>query len=117
WLRKITSVQQLLTDILQVVHPSLHDICSQTLSTMQSNPNLQDSTTGWPTVFEVMELIVNHAMPWHRDSGGCPEAYDCLLNLGNCQEARFDIADCGASLSYMPGSVIYLTGRVLMHSI
>ncbi|KIK79217.1 hypothetical protein PAXRUDRAFT_161898, partial [Paxillus rubicundulus Ve08.2h10] len=71
----------------------------------------------WPTVFEVMESIVNRAMPWHQESGGCPGAYDCLLNLGNCQEARFDIADCGASLSYMPGSVIYLTGMVLMHSI
>ncbi|KIK73240.1 hypothetical protein PAXRUDRAFT_61307, partial [Paxillus rubicundulus Ve08.2h10] len=71
----------------------------------------------WPTVFEVMELIANCTTPWHRDGGSCPEAYDCLLNLGNCQEARFDIADCGASLSYMPRSVIYLTGRVLMHSI
>ncbi|KIK74127.1 hypothetical protein PAXRUDRAFT_20180 [Paxillus rubicundulus Ve08.2h10] len=30
WLQKITSVQQLLTDVLQVVHPSLHDVRSQT---------------------------------------------------------------------------------------
>ncbi|KIK78046.1 hypothetical protein PAXRUDRAFT_40731, partial [Paxillus rubicundulus Ve08.2h10] len=53
--------------------------------------------------------------PWHQDPGGYPEAYDCLLNLGNSQGTRLDLANCGASLSYPPRSVIYLTGKLLMH--
>ncbi|KIK81143.1 hypothetical protein PAXRUDRAFT_71964, partial [Paxillus rubicundulus Ve08.2h10] len=71
----------------------------------------------WPAIFEVIELFVNHVMPWHQDAGGCLEAYDCLLNLGNCQDARLDIADCQAGLSYPSRSIIYLMGKVLMHSV
>ncbi|KIK74083.1 hypothetical protein PAXRUDRAFT_89343, partial [Paxillus rubicundulus Ve08.2h10] len=115
WLLEIASVQQLLVDVLQVIHPGLHKACSQTLSAMRSNPHLQGTVTSWPAIFEVMQLIVHRITPWHWDPGGYPEVYDCLLNLGNCQDARLDIADCLASLSYPPGSVIYLTGKVLIH--
>ncbi|KIJ15241.1 hypothetical protein PAXINDRAFT_77827, partial [Paxillus involutus ATCC 200175] len=117
WLQQISPVENLLTEVLQVVHPELHQACSEVLSKLQLNPTLREVVESWPAIFEAMELIVNHVTPWHQDQGGCPEAYDCLLNLGNCQDARFHISDLGASFDYPPGSVIYLTGRVLRHSV
>ncbi|KIK81367.1 hypothetical protein PAXRUDRAFT_71913, partial [Paxillus rubicundulus Ve08.2h10] len=117
WLQQIMWVQEFLAKVLQVAQPSLHDACRQTISAMESTLDLQDAASRWPAIFEVIELIVNCVTPWHHDAGGFPEAYDFLLNLGNCQDARFDIADCQTSLSYPPGSIIYLTGKVLMHSV
>ncbi|KIK74963.1 hypothetical protein PAXRUDRAFT_174241 [Paxillus rubicundulus Ve08.2h10] len=115
WLLEIASVQQIFVDVLQVAYLGLHKACSQTLSAMRSHPHLQGTVTSWPAIFEVMQLIVNCITPWHQDPGGYPEAYDCLLNLGNCQDTGLDIANCLASLSYPLGSVIYLTGKVLIH--
>ncbi|KIK76056.1 hypothetical protein PAXRUDRAFT_171023, partial [Paxillus rubicundulus Ve08.2h10] len=115
WLLEISLVQQLLAEVLQVIHLGLHEACSQTLSAMRWSPKLQGAVTSWPAIFEVMQLIVNCINPWHKDPGGYPEAYYCLLNLGNCQDARLDIANCLASLSYPLGFVIYLTGKVLIH--
>jgi hypothetical protein len=117
WLQKIAPVENLLTEVLQVVHPELHQVCSQALSSLRSNPTLEEATRFWPAIFDAMELIVNRVTPWHQDRGSCPEAYDCLLNLGNCQDAMFRISDFGADFHYPAGSVIYLTGRVLRHAV
>ncbi|KAF9218139.1 hypothetical protein BS17DRAFT_849507 [Gyrodon lividus] len=117
WLQQISPAENLLTEVLQVVHPEFHDACSQVLSRLQLNTTLKEAAESWPAIFEAMELIVNRVTPWHQDQGGCPEVYDCLLNLGNCQEARFLISDFGVISPYSPGSVIYLTGRVLRHSV
>ncbi|KAF9230734.1 hypothetical protein BU15DRAFT_56917 [Melanogaster broomeanus] len=61
-----------------------------------------------------MELIDS---PWHQDPSRCPHSYDCFLSLGTSHDASLNISDFGASLKYTPGSVVYLTGRVLRHSV
>ncbi|KIK73917.1 hypothetical protein PAXRUDRAFT_20379 [Paxillus rubicundulus Ve08.2h10] len=63
WLQQTPWLQEFLARVLQVVHPSLHDACSQTLSAMGSTPDLQAAASRWPAIFEVIELIINHDTP------------------------------------------------------
>ncbi|KAG1864347.1 hypothetical protein F4604DRAFT_1535688, partial [Suillus subluteus] len=71
----------------------------------------------WPSIFSGLELIVNHVTLSHRDPGGAPSHYDMLVSLGIRDEAMFVIEDIGAELVYSPGTMVYIAGKVLKHSV
>ena len=71
----------------------------------------------WPSFFSGIQVIVNHDTPPHRDMGGSPTCYDFLLNSGTHKLSRLDLPDLGTSLSYGPGTLVAVSGKVLLHGV
>ena len=78
-----------------------------------SHPNLQE----WISVWSGLALIVNRLTLFHRDKGAAPSCFDLLIGGGTHTECNLDIPDLGATFSYLPGTAIALTGRVLRHGV
>ncbi|KAG2079127.1 hypothetical protein BDR04DRAFT_997651, partial [Suillus decipiens] len=51
------------------------------------------------------------------DTGGSPSLFDLLISLGSGHEAKLTLADVGAELDYNPGIMVFISGKVLKHSI
>lgn len=64
-----------------------------------------------------MDIIVNRITPPHIDAGGAPSFYDHLLSLGQGHSASLHLEDLDAQFAYLPGTSVFLTGRVLTHSV
>ncbi|KIJ58338.1 hypothetical protein HYDPIDRAFT_67266, partial [Hydnomerulius pinastri MD-312] len=71
----------------------------------------------WPSLFSGIDIIANRITPRHQDQGSCAEAYDLLVSIGEGHDARLDLCDFKASIGYGPGTLVFLTGRVLRHSV
>ena len=50
------------------------------------------------------------------DAGGAASSYNLLLALGE-GFANLHLADVGAQLAYAPGTLVFLTGKVLEHEV
>ena len=114
WLSRMQPLEQFLDAVLHIVHPELWTANSATVDLLVSQ--LSPSSL-WPTSFTGMDLIVNQVTPLHWDSGGAVTFYDHLLSLGFGHQAIFDLVDFGAKFTYAPGTSVFLTGRVLVHSV
>ncbi|KAG1851127.1 hypothetical protein F4604DRAFT_1592525, partial [Suillus subluteus] len=71
----------------------------------------------WPSIFSGLEIIANHTTLSHRDVGGAPSLFDLLISLGSGHKAKLVLADVGAELDYYPGTMTFISGKVLQHSI
>lgn len=83
----------------------------QGLHTWHENVNL------WPSVFSGIQVIVNRVTPSHRDSGAAASMYDLLVSAGTHQSATLGLGDVKANLTYKPGTVVLVCGRVLRHEV
>ncbi|KAG2365844.1 hypothetical protein BDR07DRAFT_1276052, partial [Suillus spraguei] len=48
---------------------------------------------------------------------GSPSLLDLLVSLGRNHHATLALADLKAELDYSPGTMVYISGRVLEHSV
>lgn len=71
----------------------------------------------WPSIFSGIGIIVNRVTPAHRDRGACSPVYDLLASLGTHSNARLSLPDVHAQLSYKPGTIVLVCGRVLRHEV
>jgi hypothetical protein len=71
----------------------------------------------WPTVFTGISVMTNRVTPAHCDSKGENSGYDALVSVGTADAAILTLADLGATFSYPPQTVVFLTGRVLTHEV
>lgn len=71
----------------------------------------------WPSVFSGIGVIVDRVTPSHRDKGACAQAYDLLLSMGTHRSATLRLSDVQAELSYWPGTIVMVCGRVLRHAV
>lgn len=76
-----------------------------------------DNVQLWPSFFSGIEVISNRTTPSHRDAKAAPPAYDFLVSAGRHRDAWFELPDVQARLSYEPGTVVALCGRVLRHAV
>ncbi|KAG1729647.1 uncharacterized protein EDB91DRAFT_1059927, partial [Suillus paluster] len=70
-----------------------------------------------PSIFSGLEVIANCVTFSHRDPGGAPSLFDLLVSLGSGHEAKLTLRDIGAELDYHPGTMVFISGKVLEHSI
>lgn len=75
----------------------------------------------WPSSFSGIAVIANRLTPPHYDTNGSIRWFDYLLSLGthgsNPKEStKLRINTLGANISYNPGSVIAVSGKLLSHS-
>ncbi|KAG1789806.1 uncharacterized protein HD556DRAFT_1198629, partial [Suillus plorans] len=53
----------------------------------------------------------------HRDGSESPSLLDLLVSLGRNHHATLALADLKAELNYSPGTIVYISGRVLEYSV
>ena len=71
----------------------------------------------WPSFFSGMEVISNRRTPFHRDAQSAPAMYDFLVSGGNHKGTWFNLPDIKTKLSYDPGTVTAVCGKVLRHAV
>ncbi|KAI6111092.1 hypothetical protein F5141DRAFT_1214590 [Pisolithus sp. B1] len=74
------------------------------------------SGTQWPSIYVGIDVIVNQETPPHLDKVSAPSLLDLLVSLGT-HDAQFHVWDLGSIFSYQPGTMIYLAGKLLHHSV
>lgn len=115
----ITATENLCNIMVALIHPDLYRASLESISKIKIDKSLvaryHENIQLWPSVFSAIQAIVNRRTPSHRDEGGFPTSYDLLLSLGTYSEARMILREIGASFRYTPGSVVFLSGKVLLH--
>ncbi|KAI6094267.1 hypothetical protein EDD16DRAFT_1481135, partial [Pisolithus croceorrhizus] len=70
----------------------------------------------WPSIYLAIDVIVNQETPPHLDQVSAPSLLDLVISLGTCG-ACIHISEIGTIFDYKPGTMIYLAGKVLTHSV
>lgn len=122
WLAALSTTEFFWNAITNAVAPELFKAgaaaISGALNKVRSNSKTSSSTVSqWPSIFSGLELIANRVTLSHRDGGGAPTLYDLLVSLGIGHNATMKLADLQAELDYSPGTMVYISGRVLEHSV
>ncbi|KAI6094156.1 hypothetical protein EDD17DRAFT_1440427, partial [Pisolithus thermaeus] len=61
-------------------------------------------------------ISVNQEAPPHPDQVSAPSLLDLVVSLGT-HDAQFHISELGTIFCYQPGTMTYLAGKVLTHSV
>ncbi|KAG2084905.1 hypothetical protein BD769DRAFT_1374620, partial [Suillus cothurnatus] len=121
WLAAVSTTEFFWNAITAAVSPELFQAGSAAISGARreaySGSKKSLAASQWPSVFSGLEIIVNRITLSHRDGGGSPTLYDLLISLGVGHAATIKLADVQAELDYFPGTMLYISGRVLEHSV
>jgi len=121
WVRDVQNGEKLCNAITALIAPMQFDSGLEAIRLIQEGCQTQQKgwsqVQQWPSVFNGSQLIVNRTTPAHRDGGGCPTYYDLLVSAGNHQRAILSLPELGIGLSYLPGDVVALSGKVLLHQV
>lgn len=71
----------------------------------------------WQSCYSAFQLISNRSTIAHRDIKGEDGNMDLLAAAGTYSAAWFNIHDASVQLSYTPGDVVLLAGKLLEHSV
>ena len=71
----------------------------------------------WHSIWSGFSLIVNRMTVFHRDPGASAPCFDLLISGGTHSDCKLELPDIGATLSYAPGTGVFVTGRVLRHGV
>jgi hypothetical protein len=113
----------LLNAITALTHRSLYLAGHKAISRLKRAQFLKikaethDHIKSWNSVYSGISVITNRITTRHRDDGGSSAWYDLLLSSGTHRKAFFRLDDIGAWLSYNPGTVVMVCGKVLSHSL
>jgi hypothetical protein len=105
---------------MALVSPELYSIGHAAIKRLQSGQSLKnwnDIILSWNSVFSGMQVISNRITMPHRDRNAAKTAYDILVSAGTHQHAVLSIPDIHTTLSYKPGTVVAICGRVLLHEV
>jgi hypothetical protein len=106
--------------ITALVAPQLYDPGLVAIQLVKDGQHLHRSHPNihlWSSVYSGFAIIVNRLTPPHRDTSGSPMDYDLLVSGGTHKECVLDVHDLGMTLSYLPGTAIAITGKVLRHGV
>jgi Oxygenase domain of the 2OGFeDO superfamily len=120
FMTKIAEVEKLCNTILLLTCPELHDTGMKALDKVRAGKNMHreyNNVELWPSCFTGMQVIVNRTTPSHRDKGGSPPLFDLLVSAGTHTSAKFILPEIGLELSYLPGAVVILCGRIFLHKV
>jgi hypothetical protein len=98
----------------------MYEIGNKAIEQIQAGEGLQqwhEHVHLWPSAFSGIQAIVNRITPSHRDTGAAPSMFDLLVSAGTHRNANLRLGDVKANLSYKPGTVVLVCGRVLKHEV
>lgn len=119
WLDHISESNTILSAILAIIHPSLHDAGRETFDRLRRHPDIegQDVLRRWTSVFNGVSVISNRITPPHRDGNSRKQWYDLLASIGSYDDCNLKLPGLGLSLEYGPGTVVGLLGGTLEHEV
>lgn len=89
----------------------------QQIKDSQELDSLHPNLDCWYSIWSGFSLIVNRMTPFHRDHGALAPCFDLLVSGGTHSDCKLELPDIGATLSYIPGTGVFVTGRVLCHGV
>ncbi|KAG1893225.1 uncharacterized protein F5891DRAFT_1196677 [Suillus fuscotomentosus] len=121
WMAALTTSEVLWNAITAVVAPDLFQagisaFC-EVIKEVRRPPKKPTPVEYWPSIFSGLDIIANRVTFSHRDAGGSPSLLDLLVSLGRNHHATLALEDLKAELDYSPGTMVYISGRVLEHSV
>ena len=120
FMNAITNVEMLMDAALASCARELYQIGSLAIELLQEGNSLyqwHDNIKLWPSAFSAIQAIVNRSTPSHCNSGASGPVFDLLVSAGTHTEAFISLGDVQARLSYNPGTVVLVCGRVLRHEV
>ncbi|KAG1717283.1 hypothetical protein EDB19DRAFT_1651486, partial [Suillus lakei] len=121
WLAALSTTEFFWNAITAAVAPGLFEAGSAAilgaLREVSSKSKKSPAVSQWPSIFSGLEIIANRVTPSHRDGGGAPPLHDLLVSLGIGHTATIKLADVQAELDYFPGTMLYISGIILEHSV
>lgn len=122
WLKAMEETSMILGAVVSIINPSVFETGCRFISTIQEHThrvakreNLGALLDSWTSPYTSASLMSNRDSPLHRDSSGGYSTMDLLLSIGNYSGGRFHVPGLGYDLLYTSGTVIGVSGRVLMH--
>ncbi|KAG2351074.1 hypothetical protein BDR07DRAFT_1238266, partial [Suillus spraguei] len=116
WLSEMTATEQFWSAITSIIAPDQYLAGVRSVSSLKCMVQTSDPIV-WPSDFSGIEVIVNRETPYHRDPGVSPSFYDLLVSLGKAHQAILNLPDLDAKLEYPPGTMVYISGKVLEHGV
>ncbi|KIK18671.1 hypothetical protein PISMIDRAFT_109012, partial [Pisolithus microcarpus 441] len=117
WLQDISYAEEFWNSISGLVLPDLARVGKDAIAAKENWVVTQPlSGTQWPSIYVGIDVIVNQETPPHQDKVSAPSLLDLLVSLGT-HDAQFHISDLGSIFGYQPGTMIYLAGKLLCHSV
>jgi hypothetical protein len=117
---QVQHAERLCNAIMALIAPELHDGGLKAIEYIKqgrevANPHANQQL--WPSIFSGISVIVNRVTRPHRDSGGSSTHYDLLVSAGTHEQARLVVRELGVHLSYRPGDVVALCGKLFLHEV
>jgi hypothetical protein len=106
--------------MMALIAPDLYTIGEEAVMRLKQGDELfrlDKNVVWWPSIFSAFQVIVNRITCAHCDSGSAPAFYDLLTSSDTHQTCTFQIANMGFGMSYAPGTVIAIAGKVLLHEV
>lgn len=119
WLDAISQSNSILSAILAVMHPELHDAGRETMNRLRQDTDIQpqDVLHRWTSAFNGVSVIFNRITPPHRDGNTRKQWYDLLVSIGNYRNCNLELPGAGPKVEYGPGTVVGLLGSTLEHAV
>jgi hypothetical protein len=123
WLAAMAPTEYFWNSITAAVAPDLFDAGLSAISEAVQEARIPKKAaksppiSQWPSIFSGMEIIANRVTFSHRDGGGSPSLFDLLVSLGSNHQAKLSLADVQATFNYVPGTMVFISGKVLEHSV
>ena len=118
-MREFQSVGGLLDGILAVVQPELYHAAIALVEHMYAtHSKCRAVLAQWPSCYSAVHVIVNRETVRHRDMSSGVGWLDILLTLGSYGEtAVMEMRNLGVCVPYDAGTIVVLTGRLVVHGV
>jgi hypothetical protein len=120
YLSAMAEAENIFNAILSLVTPDLYDISAEAIEKIvkgEGTARDYENVELWESCYTAIQVIVNRTTPPHRDKGAAAEQYDFLVSAGTHEKADFELPELGLYLSYGPGTIVVLSGRVFLHAV
>jgi len=104
WLDCISESNAVLSAILAIIHPKLHDAGQLTAKRLRDTPGIhpQDVLCRWVSVFNGVSVISNRSTPSHQDGSSRNNWFDILAALCSYQGCNLELPGLGFLWSTAP---------------
>jgi hypothetical protein len=124
WVNQTQWAAALVGGILSLIHPQQYVIGHMALLKVVERPDcvsylsdVKNILRFWASPFTAASVVVNRQTPVHRDIQGQHPWMDMLLTYGPNQGARMELCSLGVRLSYEPGTMVAICGKVVPHGV
>jgi len=124
WLEDALETLSLLGGMLRIIHPEQYTAGIKAFHILAESPQLVKEGEAvleilrlWSSPYSTYSIVSNRKSVMHRDTSSRPETFDMLLTLGDYHDGRLVFPNLGVELSYNPGAVVALSGKLIQHGV